>query len=244
MLKQHLAVNTIFLIISVALVYLWTTHPTSSLYTLQLVALFLLAYFVNYFMQARLKSIPSRRATLTINAVIFSTVILLLVASTGGLGSPLFFLIYFLLFGVSLMFEPDVAISLTVILTIFFLILPTDEPLASYFIQISSIVLLAPLAIFFGREYLKLLEAERKITILKKDSKSLEHQETDSLLWLSLNLKSALHSILDYSSLLLSGLGKLSFQQKELVNKIRQQTRELLQSGQELKDKIDRETDK
>ena len=161
-----------------------------------------------------------------------------------GLTSPLFFLVYFLLFAVSLLFDPKITLTLTATLIIFFL-----NSISSLYdlVQLFSVILILPLAIFVGRQYLKVLEAGQKIKILEKDQQELTSflakEETDSLLWLSINLKNGLLSIVRLSSDLLSGIGQLTLIQKENLEKIHQTAKELLKGGQKLKEKIDKETD-
>ena len=218
--------------------WFWTSNPQLSLYNLQLVAAFVIFYFLSHFLS---KSAP---ATSAIDAVIFTAVILLLVHSTGDLTSPLFFLIYFLLFAVSLLFEPQITLTLTGALVIFFLRPPLTPVMG---IQLFSIILILPLAIFVGRQYLKVLEAKEEIKILQKHGQQLQkhltREETHSLLWLTLNFKNGLFKIAYLSADLLSGLGKLTYQQKESLEKINMTAKELLETGNELKDKLDKETD-
>jgi hypothetical protein len=231
-------IHSLFLLSAIILTWFWTSNPGLSLYNLQLIALFVIFYFLSHFLS------KSAFLTSTIDAIIFTIVILLLVTSTGGLSSPLFFLIYFLLFAVSLLFEPAITLVLTAAIFVFFW--PSPLVLNSL-IQLLSVLLILPLSVFLGRQYLKVLEAHQEIKILKKESQKLEKsitsEETDSLLWLSLNLKEGLLQIIHLTADLLSGLGYLTLTQKEKLEKIHQIAKDLLKSGQKLKEKIDRETD-
>lgn len=231
-------IHSLFLLSAVILTWFWTSSPRLSLYNLQLIALFVVFYFLSHFLS---KSAP---LTSTIDAIIFTIVILLLVSSTGGTSSPLFFLVYFLLFAVSLLFEPFIPFVLTLAIFLFFWPNPFN---LNALIQLLSVVLILPLSIFLGKQYLKMLEAHHQIKILQKESqkleKSLSRQETDSLLWLSLNLKEGLLQIIHLTSDLLTGLGQLTLTQKEKLERIHQVAKDLLKSGQKLKEKIDKETD-
>ena len=109
--------HSLFLIIAVVLAFFWTTNPQFSYYNLQLIAVFVLFFFINQIIARHRR----QKINLTIDAVIFTVIILLLVISTGGLTSPLFFLIYFLMFGLALLFEPLISVSLAVIIALFFL---------------------------------------------------------------------------------------------------------------------------
>lgn len=237
MTKEFL-VHSLFLLSAVFVTWLWTSNPDLNLYNLQFIGLFVLFYFISHFLSR------STSTTTTIDALIFTIIILLLVASTGGLSSPLFFLIYFLLFAVSLLFEPAITFTLTLALVAFFWPSPLTPNAA---IQLLSVILILPLAIFLGKQYLHALEAREEIKILKIAGRQLEKhlssQETNTLFWLSLNLKENLLVIMDRSSDLLTGLGKITPSQKESLEKIHSAAKELLKSGAHLERQIDRETD-
>jgi hypothetical protein len=235
--------HSLFLVAAVLLAYFWTSQPELSYYTLQLIALFVLFFFLNQFVSRRQR----QKINLTFDAVIFTMVVLLLVTSTGGLTSPLFFLIYFLMFGLSLLFEPFITVTLTMAMIIFFLLTPSkEEPLAEIF-QLFSLLLITPLALFFGKQYLKMLADEEKIKILKTEEaileSEIEKEETDTLLWASLELKKDLGEILERACNLLADVGHLTLNQKENLEKIRERTENLLKTGQRLKEEVDQTTD-
>ncbi len=110
-------------------------------------------------------------------------------------------------------------------------------------LQVIGLLLIAPLALFFGRQYLKVLEDEEKIKILKKETKKLakevNQQEEDTLLWLSLSFREQVIKILDASSDLLSDIGKLTPRQKGGLQKIHESAKGLLKLGEKLKEKIE-----
>ena len=237
-MPREFFIHSLYLLSAVCLTWFWTANPQLSVYNLQLMAAFILFYFLSHFLS------KSGATTATIDAVIFTAVILLLVHTTGDLTSPVFFLIYFLLFAVALLFEPLISLTLTGALIAFFL-QPTITPTMA--IQLFSIVLILPLAIFVGRQYLKVLAAKDEIKILKKEGQRLTghltNEETHSLLWLTLNFKNGLLKIAHLSTDLLCGLGQLTYQQKEALEKINATAKELLKTGVELKEKLDKETD-
>jgi len=184
---------------------------------------------------------------LTIDAAIFTMVILLMVISTGGLNSPLFFLIYFLMFGLALLFEPIITLSLTVAMVLFFLFSPTKQEPINELLQLFSLILITPVALFFGKQYLRVLKDEEKIKILKEEEQimetTIEKEETDTLLWVCLELKKGLTEIADHTSQLLADVGHLTTNQKDRLLKIRDWTLKLLKSGEELKQETDQNTD-
>ena len=99
---------------------------------------------------------------------ILNTVVLLLVFSTGRLDTPLFFLLYFLAFGIAFVFEP-----LTVfvfILTSILIFLPDalKSDLTLNFLKLGGLALISPLAFFFGQQYQKNDREEEKVEALEE----------------------------------------------------------------------------
>ncbi|MGB9911597.1 MAG: hypothetical protein ACPLKP_03310 [Microgenomates group bacterium] len=241
--------HSLFLFVAVFLAFFWTSSPTLSLYTLQLIGLFVFLFFLNQFLrrQPKTKTKINQRALLAVDGIILTLVIMLLVYSTGGLTSPLFFLVYFLMFGLALLFEPLITLSLAGVMVLLFLLTPTKQEPLNEFLQLFSLLLITPLALFFGNQYLKLLESEEKIKILKEENQITEEQiaktETNTLLWTTLNFKEALTVILDEISNLLADVSHLTVRQKESLEKIRRKALELLKSGEKLKEEVDKTTD-
>lgn len=235
--------HTLFLFIAVALAFFWTSNPQLSYYNLQLMAVFILFFFINQIVARHRR----QKINLTIDTVIFTVITLLLVISTGGLISPLFFLIYFLMFGLALLFEPLISVSLTAIIVLFFLFTPTKEEPLKELLQLFSLLLITPVALFFGKQYLRVLQDEEKIKILEEEEKIIEEQiekeESDILLFTCLELKRGLTEILDQTSHLLADVSHLSVNQKERLGKIRERATQLLQSSQKIKEEVDKTTD-
>jgi len=235
--------HSLFLVLAVILAFFWTNNPLLSYYNLQLIAVFLIFFFVNQIIGRRHR----HKMNLTIDAAIFTMVILLMVISTGGLNSPLFFLIYFLMFGLALLFEPIITLSLTVAMVLFFLFSPTKQEPINELLQLFSLILITPVALFFGKQYLRVLKDEEKIKILKEEEQimetTIEKEETDTLLWVCLELKKGLTEIADHTSQLLADVGHLTTNQKDRLLKIRDWTLKLLKSGEELKQETDQNTD-
>ena len=235
--------HSLFLISAVVLAFFWTSNPFLSIYTLQLTAVFILLFFLNQFLARHRRG----KINLTIDAVVFTMVVMLLVTSTGGLTSPLFFLIYFLMFGLALFFEPLITLTLTAAMILFFIFTPTKQNTAEEALQLFSLLLVTPLALFFGKQYLQVLRDEEKIKILEEEEKIAQEQikteETNVLLWATLELKRGLMTILDEVSHLLGDVSHLTVSQKERLLKIRERALHLLETGKKLKEEVDRTTD-
>ena len=83
---------------------------------------------------------------------ILNTVILLVVLMSGNFSSPLFFLLYFLSFGVAFAYHPvTLAIFITGLLSTF-LPYALREDVARNIALLGSLVFLSPIAFFFGRK--------------------------------------------------------------------------------------------
>ena len=145
--------HTIFLSLSLFLTYLWTQNPSLSPFTLQLVGLTILSYF-------GLKMLFSKAARLlnALYAIVLTSLAFLLVITTGSLNSPLFFILYFLLFGLSLLFEPTQAFLVSLLLTVFLLINHQDLLDTTAIINLTTLFLVSPIAVTLGRKYLENLE--------------------------------------------------------------------------------------
>lgn len=232
--------HTLYLIAAVTLAFYWTSNPVLSRLSLQLTGLLVILYFLYGWLK------PKKTYLNTTNSIIFTLITLLLVLSSGSLSSPLFFLLYFLLFGISLFFHPLISFLLTLALTLFFLL--TNQPQTSHQLtNLISLLLIAPLAHFFGTQYLRVLEGQKKIKVLKHQSKQLKSaiagQETSSLLWLSLEFGNKMQSAIDLVSQLIANLSHIPYHQRQQLQKVYQDLKKLLKSGQELKQKIDQLTD-
>jgi hypothetical protein len=108
-------------------------------------------------------------------------------------------------------------------------------------------LLITPLAVFFGRQYLQLLDQQGEILLLKENNeankKNLAKQETTALIWLSLNLKNTLVQISENLSNVLANPAHLTPNQTQSLQKIHQQVHQLLAESQNVKQLIDEETD-
>jgi hypothetical protein len=182
--------HTIYITLSVLLTWLWSSNAVLSGYNLQLTGALTLLYFGFRFFSRptnqKLFSFPS--------TIILNTICLLLVFSTGGIVSPLFFLLDLLFFALALLFEPiQAAVASFLIVAIFisqhYSTLDTDK-----IINLLSLVLMTPIAVIFSRNYLEVLEDKGKIKVLQA---ALHDSETESLLWIERQAKPSLASVLN-----------------------------------------------
>lgn len=169
-------IHSLLLIISIVLSFL-IAKTNLAQYDLQIAAFL----FVVLFLAKRFLSTRSR----LIESIIFTLVVLIIVNTTGGLASPFFFLIYFLLFSLSLLLEPIISIIATLTLVAVFLItIPENQGLSSL-LPLFSLAFLTPFALYLGKEH---IESQ------KSKVKSQKLQE-ETFLFLSLMLKNYLKNI-------------------------------------------------
>jgi hypothetical protein len=130
---------------------------------------------------------PKERVWKIAEAFIFILITLFTVLTTGGIHSPFFFLIYFLLFSLSMLFEPMVSLTISMIIILIFIITTgPDVPFRSL-IPIFSLAFLSPFALLLSQER---IEIEK----LKLHDKALKE---NTFLFLSLTLKKHLNSIME-----------------------------------------------
>lgn len=233
--------HTILLIASSAGVFAWLSIPMLSGYTLQLVALLVLSYLGTHWLREHRPS-WFHRSSITIDITILTSMTLLLVTETGALTSPFFFLCYFLLFGVAMLYEIEATLILTGVFILFFLFLPGTNFSSSagiaHIAQIISLIMITPLAIFTGHQYESGLEESKARESL---TKQVSIEETDTLLFLSLNLKKTLISALDKLSLAIPQ-EKAKDARKSLQN-LYEDLKNLYRSADELQNTLDKKSD-
>lgn len=159
---------------------------------------------------------------------LISLVCNLVVFSSGGISSPFYFLIYFLLFSTAFILNPisSLVFSLTTVL----LLGQTLVNINSLY-SLLSILFIAPLVWLISQETQKVIQ----------NQKTIAQDETDFLLWLSLKFKTGITNIIDLSSQLQSS--PLNYSQKEHIKKIRTSAKSLLNSSQKLTAEISSQDD-
>jgi len=145
-----------------------------------------------------------------------SAIVNLIVFCSGGVTSPFFFLMYFLLFVTAITLHPltSILFSLTSILLL-------SQSLNSYIslIPIFSLIFITPIVWFVSRQ-----------------NQTIIREETDVLLWLNLKFKNGIISIIDSTSQIQST--PLTYTQKTHLKNIKDSAKSLLHSAKKLSDEI------
>lgn len=166
---MKLILQSILLILSFGIVYLWQQSELSA-YTIPTLGFLVFLYLL---LSARKKG----KGFLTMGGegpwgiAILNTVILLLIFSTGGLTSALFFLLYFLGFGIAFVFKPETVFIYALGVTLVFLQPALAADPMGNLIRLGSILVISPLAYFFGREYRRGEKQDGKVEAISERTK-------------------------------------------------------------------------
>jgi len=166
------------LILSLAITFVFPQTPFVE-YDLQIAAVLFLVFFV-----ARRLPFFSKRSRL-MESVLFTLIIGGLVNATGGLHSSFFFLLYFLLFALTLLLESTIPIIVTLALMLFFVFQLPQQAEISSLIPLISLAFMTPFALMLGKEY-------EHTRLLKQE---LINQQENTFLFLSLTIKNHLKHI-------------------------------------------------
>ncbi len=159
LLKQSL-----FLLLSFLIVFIWQKASNPSLTVPALGFLIFL-----YLLASRGEKIDLwTRGKNYFGISILNTIILLLIFSTGSTNSPLFFLLYFLVFGIAFVLEPAVVIVFVIGIALIFMEDILKQNTLENLIKFGSFMLIAPLAFFFGREFKRRDKEEDKTEAIEE----------------------------------------------------------------------------
>lgn len=223
-------ISPILGIITVIVAFLISVSPFSA-YGLQIAALMMAIYVGASFLIR--KNILSTDLRVTLDVLVFSLTATLLIFTTGGFTSPVFFLSYFLLFGVALFASPITATAITVTFALLFLVAPKQDFWLDL-LQIGSLLAIAPLSIVFGKQYIKVLEDKKVITTL---SQKVLSNKVNVNVWTEGDFRKRLLRIQEY-------LQKLSLDpaigsdKKERINSLYRQIYDLFLSGRKMEKDI------
>ncbi|MBI2622510.1 MAG: hypothetical protein HYW64_00210 [Candidatus Levybacteria bacterium] len=151
--------QSLLLLLSFVFVFVWQKTPLSD-YTIQALGFLIFLFLL----------LSARRKEFNLANVI-SKIILLFIFSTGGLSSPLFFLLYFLGFGIAFVFEPATVFIFILGAILVFLAEALTGDIMGNFLRLGSLALISPLAFFFGREYRK---GEKQAEQIEKTSQAIK----------------------------------------------------------------------
>lgn len=148
---MKLLLQGLVLILSFGGIFIWEQTSLADL-SVDALAFLVLIYLIVSFYRKR-KHIDMFKTNGTIDIFILNCAIILLIFSTGALYSPVYFLIYFLAFGITFIFEPAMVFVFAIGSILIFLPEALKNDSLESFIKLGSILIICPLAFFFGQSY-------------------------------------------------------------------------------------------
>lgn len=169
------------LVLSAAFVFVFVWQQTIlSQYIVQIIGFFVLLYL----------SISAKNKY-TGNKIVFggasdifilTVVVLLIVMATNGLSGGMFFLLYFLGFGIAFVFEPwCIFVFVVGSIAVFLPQALNSGDVLSNFVKLGTLLLISPLAFFFGLQYKKSEEQEAKEEETRKKAQTIEKEANEVL---------------------------------------------------------------
>lgn len=174
LLTQSLVISLSFIVI-----FIWQNSPLSD-YTVAFLG-FLIALYLVISARKRGKGFFTMGGEGPWGIFILNTLIFLLIFSTRGINSNLFFLLYFLGFGIAFVFEPSVTFVFVIGAILIFVPDAMKNDLTANFLKIASLLLISPLAYFFGKQYKKSDKDDETITGIKERTKDAADTISDDL---------------------------------------------------------------
>lgn len=146
---MKLIAQSLLLIASFAFIFIWQ-NTFFSQYTLWLFMFLSGIYIAISFKKRNFDPIKTFQNEL-FGLFALNTIVILIVLMSGNFSSSLFFLLYFLSFGIASAYEPSVIFVFTI--GIFVLLFPyiLKEDVMRNILMIGSLVTIAPIAFFFSR---------------------------------------------------------------------------------------------
>jgi len=164
--------NSLTLILSFIAIYL--EEQFLSDYRIQIIGLLILIYFALNFLRRKYNKDKSNEGLNSARDIfIINTVVILLIIVTGDIYSPVFFLAYFLCFGITFIFEPITVFVFAIGAILIFLPYAMQNHAIESYIKLGSMLLIAPLAFFFGKEYKDRAALAKKVQKTKEEAKNI-----------------------------------------------------------------------
>ncbi len=156
------------LLASFLFIFIWEQTLLAD-FTIQLLGVLVFLYLLLTIIRRKKKQINNFGGMSDI--FLLNTALFLLISLTGNLYSPLFFLLYFLGFGITFIFEPAAVFIFTIGAVCIFLPEILKNLALESFLRIGSLVLIAPLAFFFGASYKDRDKEEAQVDALQERTK-------------------------------------------------------------------------
>ncbi len=144
--------QSIFLAVSFLFVFIWQQTPASG-YTIQTLGVLIALYLILSVRKKAFNPITASEKGSLSSVVVLNAIIFLFIIATGGLSSSVFFLLYFLAFGVAFVFEPAVLFIFVLGTILLFLPIALKDDITGNLLRLGSLAIIAPIAFFFSRQF-------------------------------------------------------------------------------------------
>lgn len=164
---MKLFTQSLVIVMSTLILYFIISNKFIS-YTPYILAFFFVLAIIYGLIKKRRKHVEVFSAN-SIEIFTILTSVLLIVFLTDGIKSPIFFLTYFLLFGITFIFEPLTIFIFLIGMLFLFGPQTLEGDVIGNSIKLGSLLVLAPIAYFFGREHKKREKLSNQVKINADD---------------------------------------------------------------------------
>jgi hypothetical protein len=161
--------HSFILVLSFLCIFLWQDTPLSN-YTAPILGVLIACYLVISLHKGG-KEFLTFGGENPFGIFVLNTLIFIIIFSTGSINSILFFLLYFLAFGIAFVFEPSVTFIFVLGAILIFIPDMLKSDLTANLLKVGSLLLISPLAYFFGKEYRRSDNEEAEIEALDERTK-------------------------------------------------------------------------
>ena len=163
---MKLFLQALVIIASFVLVFVWEKTVLEQ-YTIQAIGFLIFLYIITS---------AKSKWKLTLNSFIgifvLNATVLLLIFETGMLNSSLYFILFFMLFGIAFVFDARMVFLFLLGVIVLFLPEGLKENAMQNLLKIGALALIAPLAYFFGKLYQKQDQKDEKVIQMEERAKA------------------------------------------------------------------------
>lgn len=235
--NKKILTHNILVVLALGLAY-FIAQTELSTYSLQISGLLVAIYMlISFLIRKKFLTSTSR---VTFDIFVFSFAVSFLLFTTGGFTSPIFFLTYFLLFGIALLSKPSTSIVAAVVFVVIFILTPRSDYWAEI-LQIASLLSIAPISAMFGKQHIQIFQDSQKINVLKNISQDfadeVKTQKEEVKSWTDGDFREKLVEMQKHLKELLND-PEIPEEKKTKIKVLNEQIYDLFQSGKKMEKEI------
>ena len=166
-------IQSITLILSFLTIFLAEQYASD--YLTEIIGILIITYFAILFLRTKYRK-NNKSFGNQIDIFLVNTIVILLIFITGSIYSPIFFLSYFLCFGIIFIFEPITIVFFAIGFVIIFIPEALQNGSLESFIKIGSVCFTALLGFFFGIEFKNREKMLKKLVKTKQEAKDIRQE--------------------------------------------------------------------